>query len=128
MALVHKAKPLGGNLESTTYTKDAATQMRAIWYVKNVNEITVTASAFENSNKTLYVCGGDNADFDKPSISQQINGTVLLHITKAGTYEIDVSGYDYIALEFYDSSVGTNLCRYRGAGSVVVEGGQLVTV
>lgn len=127
MALVHKAKPLSGDLKPTTYTKDSATHMGATWYVKNVNEITVTASAFENNSKTLYVCGGDSADFDTPSNSK-INGTVLLHITTAGTYKIDVSGYDYIALEFYDSSVGSNLTRYRGSGSVVVEGGQLVTV
>ena len=113
----------GTKLEPTVYTKPNGAYLTGIWNVKNINKITVTASAFAQY-RTLYVCGGDNANFDS-AYGNTLNGTVLLHITTAGTYEIDVSGYDYVAFEFWQTETELNR-RYTAYGSVVVEGGQLV--
>lgn len=125
MALVHRAKPLGKKIEPTTYTKPSGSYLASIWDTRDVNAITVTVETLAQY-RTLYVCGGDNVDFDSAA-TNTINGDVLLHITTAGTYKINVSEHNYISLEFWQTEQEIN-GRYLAYGTVIVEGAQLVKV
>ena len=56
-----------------------------------------------------------------------INGTQIRILSTSGAYVIDVSGNDYINLDFYNPS-DTSTKRYNASGAAVVTGAQLLYV
>ena len=110
------------SLLDTIYYKTGGSYITGIWDTRNATKIKVKATI--PPTNALYVMGGDNIDFDT-STGNALNGTQILYITDSLEHEIDVSNYDYVALEFYSIEQPYNQ-RYYGWGTASVSGMQLV--
>ena len=107
------------DLKQTTYTKWDSQYGGATFDCTNVNNITVT----NVSGHPLYICGGNNIDFD--AIGNSLNGTVINIIQAGASQNINVSGYNYVALVYYNDSE-YSLKRYKAYGTAKLSGAQLV--
>ena len=117
-------KKLGSmDLKSTKYIKETGHYGTAYFDVTGIDSITVTVQQTDKSTTSLYICGGDNTDFD--TNNNEIKGVVLETLASGVTNTIDCSGYDYVAMEFYNSGISINR-RYSAAGICIVNGAQCV--
>lgn len=117
-------KKLGSSdLKSTEYQKATAHYGTAYFDVTGINNITVQRT--DSLVTLLYICGGDNTEFD--TNNNEIKGTILGTLAAGVTDTIDCVGYNYVAMEFYNNTLSINK-RYQAVGTCIVNGAQCIKV
>lgn len=116
------AKPVG--IQPVKCTKTNSHYAYYVFDCRGINEISINVSL--SGSHVLYVCGSSDPDIFNAT-GNNINGTQIRMLSTSGAYVIDVSGYDYINLDFYNPS-DTSTKRYNASGDAIVTGAQLLYV
>lgn len=118
------AKPVG--IQPVKCTKTNSHYAYYVFECRGINEIAINASLSDGN--VLYICGSNDPNVLMNITGDSIDSTTQIRtLSASGYYIIDTSGYDYINLDFFNTSI-TSTQRYNSQGSVIVTGAQLLYV
>lgn len=111
----------GVTLQEVMHTKRGNTYTYLYFDCRNVSTLHMRAGTLP-SGVTIHMCGGDNNTFDDAG-TNALTGTDIATYASGEEKDTDVTGYEYVAIEYIGSG---STARYAASGSAIISGAQAV--